>query len=227
MDRKVISYLALSSELGRELQKLNRMLQAAHRSSIDIKNSYDFHVLAVKELNKDNLSDAYLYYDRSKYELTNAINDAKLNLKGLRIHSLRTISFFFKLYGLYAAVFGMLSTLIFGFLIYRYSELTILDVPLWASFFAGLGSSAQILSGVTDDLRKEGAVIRYKRVWYMAIPPLSLIFGYMAYLIFSSGLVAFNVNSQSKIFSSMFICFLTGFSTNWLIDKLSKISRNL
>jgi hypothetical protein len=35
------------------------------------------------------------------------------------------------------------------------------------------------------------------------------------------------VNSQSKIFSSMFVCFLTGFSTNWLIDKLSKISKNL
>jgi hypothetical protein len=80
---------------------------------------------------------------------------------------------------------------------------------------------------VVDDLRKEGAVIRYKRVWYTAIPLLSLIFGYMAYLLFSSGLVAFNVNSQSKIFSSMFVCFLTGFSTNWLIDKLSKISKNL
>ena len=216
-----------SSDLGRDLQRLNRMLQAAHRSSIDIKNSYDFYVLAVKEMNKDNISDAYLYCDRSRYELTNAVNDAKLNLRGLRLHSLRSISFFFKLYGLYAVVFGMLSTLLFGFLIYRYSELTILEVPLWASFFAGLGSSAQILSGVVDDLRKEGAVIRYKRVWYTAIPLLSLIFGYMAYLLFSSGLVAFNVNSQSKIFSSMFVCFLTGFCTNWLIDKLSKISNNL
>jgi hypothetical protein len=203
------------------------MLQAAHRSSIDIKNSYDFYILAVKELNKDNLSDAYLYCDRSRYELTNAVNDAKMNLKGLRLHSLRSISFFFKLYGLYAVVFGMLSTFLFGFLIYNYSGLTVLDVPLWASFFAGLGSSAQILSGVVDDLRKEGAVIRYKRVWYTAIPLLSLIFGYMAYLLFSSGLVAINVNSQSKYFSAMLVCFLTGFSTNWLIDKLSKISKNL
>jgi hypothetical protein len=219
--------LTSSSDLGRDLQRLNRTLQAAHRSSIDIKNSYDFYVLAVKEMNKDNISDAYLYCDRSRYELTNAVNDAKVNLRGLRLHSLRSISFFFKLYGLYAVVFGMLSTLLFGFLIYRYSELTILDVPLWACFFAGLGSSAQILSGVVDDLRREGAVIRYKRVWYTAIPLLSLIFGYMAYLLFSSGLVAFNVNSQSKIFSSMFVCFLTGFSTNWLIDKLSKISENL
>jgi hypothetical protein len=219
--------LTSSSELVRDIQRLNRMLQAAHRSSIDIKNSYDFYILAVKELNKDNLSDAYLYCDRSKYELTNAINGAKLNLKGLRIHSLRTISFFFKLYGLYAVIFGIFSTLLFGLLIYRYSDLNILEVPLWASFFAGLGSSAQILSGVIDDLRKEGAVIRYKRVWYMTIPLLSLVFGYMAYLLFSSGLVAFNVNSQSRIFSTMFVCFLTGFSTNWLINKLSKISSDL
>jgi hypothetical protein len=98
-----------SSELERELYELNRMLQAAHRSSIDIKNSYEFNILAIKELNKDNLLDAFLYYDRSKYELTNAINEAKHNLRGLRIHSLTTISFFFKLYGLYAVVFGMLS----------------------------------------------------------------------------------------------------------------------
>jgi hypothetical protein len=220
-------HLTSSSDLGKDIQRLNRMLQSAHRSSIDIKNSYDFYILAVKELNKDNLSDAYLYQDRSEYELTNAVNDAKLNLRGLRLHSLRTISFFFKLYGLYAVVFGMLSTLLFGLLIYSYSDLSILEVPLWASFFAGLGSSAQILSGVIDDLRKEGVVIRYKRVWYMTLPLLSLIFGYMAYLLFSSGLVAFNVNSQSSAFSTMFVCFFTGFSTNWLIDKLSKISRNL
>lgn len=220
-------HLTAPSDLERDLQRLNHMIQAAHRSSIDIKTSYDFYILAVKELNKDNLTDAYLYCDRSKYELTDAVNDAKLNLKGLRLHSIRSLSFFFKLYGLYAVVFGMLSTLLVGLLIYRYSELTILDVPLWAPFFAGLGSSAQILSGVVDDLRKEGTVIRYKRIWYTAIPLLSLVFGYMAYLIFSSGLIAFNVNSQNKIFSSMFVCFLTGFSTNWLIDKLSRISRNL
>ena len=215
-----------SSELERELYDLNRMLQAAHRSSIDIKNSYEFNILAIKEFNKDNLLDAFLYYDRSKYELTNAINEAKHNLRGFRIHSLRTISFFFKLYGLYAVVFGMLSCFVFGYLIYRYSTLIILGVPLWASFFAGLGSSVQILSGAIDDLRREGVATRYKRVWYVAIPLLSLTFGYMAYLVISSGLIALNVNSPNEISSSMFICFLTGFSTNWLIDKLSKISRN-
>ncbi len=213
--------------LGRDLTRLNKTLQAAHRSSIDIRNSYDFYVLAFKELNKGNLSDAYLYCDRCSYELTNALNSAKLEAWGMRIHSLRTLSFFFKLYGLYAVFFGMASSIIFGVLIYFYSDLTILDVPLWSSFFAGLGSSAQILTGVIDDLRKEGIATRYKRVWYMAIPILSLIFGYMAYLLFSSGLVAFNVNSQSRVFSTMFVCFMTGFLTNWIIDRLSNLSRNL
>jgi hypothetical protein len=227
VEAKGDSNLALPMDLERDLLRLNRTLQAAHRSSIDVRNSYDFYVLAYKEFNKGNLNDSFLYYDRSKYELTTAVNEAKLNLRGLRLHSLRTISFFFKLYGLYAVLFGIVSSVIFGLLIYYYSGLSILDVPLWASFFAGIGSSAQILTGIVDDLRKEGIATRYKRVWYVAIPILSLIFGYMAYLLFSSGLVAFNVNSQSRIFSTMFVCFLTGFLTNWIIDKLSNLSRNL
>jgi len=96
-----------SSDISEDLRRLNRALQAAHRSSIDVKDSYDFYILAFKELNKDNLTDSYLYYDRAEYELTNAINDAKLELFGFRIHGFSTISFFFKLYGLYAILFGI------------------------------------------------------------------------------------------------------------------------
>lgn len=216
-----------SSELERNLQRLNRMLQAAHRSSIDIKNSYDFYVLALKESIKEETTEACLYYGRSEYELTSAINEAKIKIKGSSFPSLRTLSYFFKLYGLYAVIFGTISTLLFGYLIYRYSDVRILDVPLWASFFAGLGSSAQILTGIVDDLRRNGMVTRYKRLWYMAIPLLSLIFGYMAYLLFSSGLIAINANSQSSVFSTMFVCFVTGFLTNWLINRLSQLSSDL
>jgi len=218
--------LESSSDINEDLQRLNRALQAAHRSSIDVKNSYDFYILSIKELNKDNLQDAFLYYDRSEYELTNAINDAKYKIRKFRLHSFSTISFFFKLYGLYAIFFGILSCFLFGILIYGYSLITILDIPLWASFFAGLGSSAQILTGAIDDLLREGTAIRYKRVWYISLPLLSLIFGYMAYAIFNSGIIAFNVNSTNSTFSTMFICFLTGFLTNWLINGLSLYSRN-
>lgn len=227
MNSKVCSIPESYSEVEVDLKRLDRMLQAAHRSSIDIKDSYDFYVLALKEFNKENISDSYLYCDRAKYELTCAINDAKTKVKGSRFHSLRTISYFFKLYGLYAVLFGMLSALLFAYLIYRYAEIQILEVPLWASFFAGLGSSAQILMAAVDDLRLNGMVSRYKRVWYMAIPPLSIIFGYTAYLLFNSGLLAVNISSESRIFSTMLICFLAGFLTSWMIDRLSQLSKNM
>ena len=172
MNSKACSIPESCSEVEVDLKRLDRMLQAAHRSSIDIKDSYDFYVLALKEFNKENIVDSYLYYDRAKYDLTSAINEAKIKIKGTRFHSLRTLSYFFKLYGLYAIIFATLSIFLFSFLIYRYNQLSILEVPLWSSFFAGLGSSAQILTGVADDLRRDGLVSRYKRLWYMAIPLL-------------------------------------------------------
>jgi len=42
------------------------MLQAAHRSSIDIKDGYDFYILAFKEFNKENLTESFLYGDRAR-----------------------------------------------------------------------------------------------------------------------------------------------------------------
>jgi hypothetical protein len=203
------------------------MLQAAHRSSIDIKDSYDFYVLALKEFNKENLPESFLYCDRSKYELTGAINEAKIKVRGSRFHSLRTVSYFFKLYGLYAVIYAMLAVLFFSLLIYKYSEVIILGVPLWSTFFAGLGASAQILTGVADDLRRYGLASRYKRLWYMAIPLLAMVFGYMAYLILGSGLIALDGSSERRAFTIMFLCFLTGFLTKWMINRLSRVSRDI
>ena len=215
------------SEIEVDLKRLDRMLQAAHRSSIDIKESYDFYVLALKEFNKENLVEAFLDCDRAKYELTAAINDAKIKIKGSRFHSMRTLSYFFKLYGLYAVIFATISVAVFSALIYWYSDIIVLGVPLWSSFFAGLGASAQILTGVADDLRRYGLASRYKRLWYMAIPILAMVFGYMAYLVFSSGIIAMDDSSQSRVFSIMFICFLTGFLTKWMIGRLSRMSRDI
>jgi len=215
------------SEIEVDLKRLDRMLQAAHRSSIDIKESYDFYVLALKEFNKENLVEAFLDCDRAKYELTAAINEAKIKIKGSRFHSMRTLSYFFKLYGLYAVIFATISVAVFSALIYWYSDIIVLGVPLWSSFFAGLGSSAQILTGVADDLRRYGLASRYKRLWYMAIPILAMVFGYMAYLVFSSGIIAMDDSSQSRVFSIMFICFLTGFLTKWMIGRLSRMSRDI
>ena len=49
------------SELEIDLKRLDRTLQAAHRSSIDIKDAYDFYVLALKEFNKENTQLGKIY----------------------------------------------------------------------------------------------------------------------------------------------------------------------
>jgi uncharacterized membrane protein len=209
-----------------DLKRLDRMLQAAHRSSIDIKDSYDFYVIALKEFNKENIAESCLYHDRARYELTIAINEAKIKINDSRFHSSRTLSYFVNLYGLYAMLFASLTLFLFSFLINSYSDVSLMGVPLWSSFFAGLGSSTQILTGVAGDLCRYDVASRYKRFWYMALPLLSMVFGYMAYLIFSSSFMALNLNdnSQSREFSIMLICFLTGFLTKWLIGR-SLLSR--
>jgi hypothetical protein len=68
---------------------------------------------------------------------------------------------------------------------------------------------------------------RYKRLWYMALPLLAMVFGYMAYLFVSSGFIALDGSTDSRMFSIMFICFLTGFLTKWLINRLSRMSRDI
>ena len=127
-----------AEQLQADLKRLNRMLQAAHGSSIDIKESYDFYILALKEFNKENIEESDIYYDRAMYELTSAINAAKIKIKGAIFHSPRTLSYFVNLYGLYAVLFASLAIFFFSFLIYRYSDVRLMGVPLWSSFFAGL-----------------------------------------------------------------------------------------
>jgi hypothetical protein len=67
---------------------------------------------------------------------------------------------------------------------------------------------------------------RYKRLWYMTIPLLAMTFGNMAYLLFESGLVAFNFKSEGSMYSTMLFCFLAGFATSWLISQPSAVPRN-
>jgi hypothetical protein len=207
------------SEVDVDLKKLNRMLRAAHESSIDIKDGYDFYSLALKEFNKENLFEAFLYCDRSRYELTSAINEAKIKIKSSRFHSPRTISYFFKLYGLYAVIFASLAVFLFSFLITRFSEVSILGVPIWSSLFAGLGASAQILTGEAGDLYRYDMTSRYKRFCYMTMPLLAMVFGYMAFLVSNSGFIVLDGSTHSSEFPIMFICILTGFFTKWLINQ--------
>jgi len=70
--------------LEKNIHRLSYSLRAAQSSSIEIKDSYDFYTLALKELYKSNGQDAFFYYDRANYDLIEAINTLSGTLMAIR-----------------------------------------------------------------------------------------------------------------------------------------------
>ncbi|MBN1324595.1 MAG: hypothetical protein JW986_11450 [Methanotrichaceae archaeon] len=204
------------SDLTRELNRLRQDLQAAQSCSIDIKCSYDFYILSLKEFNKKNNEDAILYYDRAKYELTAAVNDSERNATSRLRYFSQKISYLLRRYRLEVVLYGIITTITFGIFIYKYSNVNILDVPIWSSFFAGLGASLQILYGTANDLFKEGRISGYKRIKYFTLPFASIIVGYMAYLISNAVLSVIDIYPKDLI---VLFCFLAGFVISYVLCR--------
>jgi hypothetical protein len=70
---------------------------------------------------------------------------------------------------------------------YPYIELR--SVPLWASLIAGLRASAKIPVGVVDEITSDSVVTEYKRLWYISLPIIAVIFGFLAYMLNDIGML--------------------------------------
>jgi len=82
----------------------------------------------------------------------------------------------------------MVASIFFGYLlIFKNTNIIIMTVPIWAALIAGLGASAQIMVGTVGDIKAEGVVQEYKRLWYTSLPFLAAIFGFIAYILTDLG----------------------------------------
>ena len=206
--------------LENNILRLSYQLRAAQSSYIDIKDSYDFYTLALKELFKSNEQDAFLYYDRANYDLINAINNAKWDINGHKIHSARTISYYFKLCGLYSIIYSILCTIIFAYFIYSYGDIKIQNVPLWSAFYSGLGAYSYTLGETIKELYSEGIITTSRPGWFIAIPILCMVSGYMGYIIFNNGIIGNGVESLDRVSMTVLICFLAGSISSWYLLKI-------
>jgi hypothetical protein len=208
-----------TEDLRKSLVRLRAKIEAAHESSIDPQKSYDLYTLAVEDLLRKDVSGGLSRCSAASGELSRAVRIAKASFRGTSIPSARTLSYFSKLYGFYAIAFGIVSTALFDILLSSYPNESVLGVPLWSAFFAGVGSSIQILIGVLRELIEVGLVTMYRRPWYVVLPFLAVIFGYVACLLLSSSIFTFDIISQKG--SIALICFAIGFTTNWIVRELS------
>jgi len=220
MNQNVRTQTTSIINLENNILRLSYRLRAAQSSSIDIKDSYDFYILALKELNKSNEQDAFLYSDRANYDLMNAINNAKWNLYGHKMHSARTISYYFKLCGFYSIIYSILCTTIFAYFIYSYGDIMIQKVPLWSAFYSGLGAYSYILGETIKELYSEGIITTIRPGWFITIPILCMISGYMGYLIFNNGIIGNGVESIDRVSTTIVFCFLAGLISSWYLLKM-------
>ncbi len=118
-------------------------------------------------------------------------------------------------------------------------------VPLWAPLTAVIGASIQILVGVVNDYKENSMISKYKRLWYLVLPVVGFVFGFIAFLLIQGGLININLGQvsldQTKNISelpaslrgelpigpsafSIIICFLAGYATDWFMGLLGKLA---
>lgn len=206
-------------EIEKWIKKLETLLDIAKRCDLDrtmVDKGFTSCKSAYNKFYKTDpdLNGAYSDLLDANISLTDSIVKARIG----PIPTLKYFSFQSMIYGWTAIATALLTAIVFIFLLMRYQCLQtnqplialafnlhdihwrlpliswrlpseLLGIPLWAALFAGLGASIQILIGVVAEIRANGVVCDYKRVWYIVLPVVALIFGYLAYLLIDLGLV--------------------------------------
>jgi hypothetical protein len=133
------------------------------------------------------LNEVYEDLSYVNYALTRALQAETTHI----IPSKKYLSFQSMLYGITPMIISIIAAVIFSSLLWLYGLHGIppVSVPLWAALFGGLGACVQILIGLVADIRADGVVSEYKRIWYMILPIVALIFGYLAYVFADLGVL--------------------------------------
>ena len=237
-----------TKEVESWLKKLEILLDVAKRCGLDdklVNSGFENLTKARKEYyDTQKLSDAYEDLRVANNSLTDALAKAR---KG-SIPTLKYLSFQSMIYGWTALATSTIAAIIFILLLFRYegmntNQLTeplitiplywlswslpskLLDVPLWAALFGGLGACVQIQLGVVADIRDDGVVSDYKRVWYFILPLVALVLGYFAYILIDLGLVTLGSpqggQSASITAANISLIKATGANSFHLINNVS------
>jgi len=101
-------------------------------------------------------------------------------------------------------------------------------IPMWVALVAGIGACVQIMVDVTNDVKTNGYVEEYRRMWYMLLPIVGPVFGVIAYVLLFQGFLSLSgITAQQlgkQTLSVVLVCFLAGYSTQWFMTLLSNLT---
>jgi hypothetical protein len=225
-----------TKDIEKWLKKIDLLLDAARRCSIEVdnanyKSAYKKFYTKGEGTGEYDIDGAYI----DLLNVNNALTDALVKEKWHGIPSLKYFSFQSMIYGWTPIAIALLYAVTTIFVLLKYQGLQpnhplialqliglhltlpqdLLGIPLWAAFFGCLGACNQILIGVVADIREDGVVSDYKRIWYIVLPLVALIFGYLAYIIIDLGLISVG-GTQSSSFTATNITLLHATGANSL-----------
>ena len=229
-----------SDELQKNIRRNQNYMQEAAKVGVSIKNDdikgvYPEMIAAINTFEDGDEVSAGEHLIKARLELTNACHEFK-ELGYLK--RIKLSYYHLKIHGFFTILPSVILMPLFFCLIYfnfeKFPDIieisSKVSVPLWALWLAGIGSTLQILIGISRDLKEWGIVHTYKRMWYWLLPIISLGFGFVAYLIVICGLWTFGTdiaNVKNPDLLPMLICFLAGYATDWFMGKLEKLTKSL
>lgn len=184
--------LKLRTKAEEKLTKLGNLLEISESRAVHVPCARQNYIDSREQLYKkkdalESIKDA----DEGLLQLTKALNEMKFKFFG--IPKWTYISFVIAKYGLTSLFYGLLASIVFGYLLlFKSTNIIIMNVPVWAALIAGLGASAQIMVGTVADIKATGVVQEYKRIWYTSLPFLAAIFGFIAYILTDLGMLTMN-----------------------------------
>jgi hypothetical protein len=181
--------LKLRTKAEERLTKLGNLLEIGESRGIHVPCARKNYIDSREQLYKkkdaiESIKDA----DEGIFQFTTALSEMKWDFKIFSIPKWPHTSFVIAKYGLSSLLYGMLAAIAFGYLLFfKDTNLVVKNVPIWAALIAGLGASAQIMVGTVADIKATGIVQGYKRIWYISLPFLAAIFGFIAYILTDLG----------------------------------------
>lgn len=205
-------------------------MQQANKAGADIQVVHSKLLDGLHALDDNNKSLARENLIEAKLKLTDAINALKWQKE-----------YFGYIAGIYAVpsiLYAVLLMTVFVYLFWFFQDEALITisttqvttVPIWSLLVAGFGSTVQILFGICNDLRGDEVIRIYKRSWFWSLPFISLGLGFAMYLTLQCGLLSLNSNidiDTSTKYLAMLLCFIAGYATDWMRERLSKVMESL
>lgn len=216
------------SEIRKEIRRIAHITLSAHRCHV-------FQELDTIRKHLKDAADGYKEGDLTKAQMSifqarsTLLTSVNEHWKGWAGQLKRYWSFILPLYGGKQIFYGLATLVVSLWLLISVEALTLaspLNIPSWALLAGALGASTQILISTAGDIRDHGYVARHQRVWYLTLPPIGIVFGLVAFILFKLGLPSLDVSADSNIYLPFLLSFLAGYATDSFMERLSRLAKS-